>query len=180
VRCIEELCAIDSGIRRFARDVLKPHIRANYGGMHIEYVSDPAGSQRGQTDESTCIEILAEEGIYAEMAASNLFSRRREAVAKALTTMIDGRPGFLLNAKSKLIRKGFGGGYRYRKMRMQTGDVYANDPEKNKFSHPHDALQYAVMRLLGGNDRGATDQSAYHGGTTDARPVEVESAEGWV
>ena len=182
IRILEELCALDSGIRRFARDVLKPHVRTHYSDMIIEYISDPAGNQRGQTDESTCIEILGEEGISAEMAETNLFSRRREAVAKALTTMIDGRPGLLVNVKAKLVRTGFAGGYRYRKMRMQTGDVYANEPEKNKWSHPADATQYAVMRLIGsagGRSGGSQDQSQYHGGTQDAYPVQVESAEGW-
>ena len=180
VRILSELCAIDSGIRRFARDALIPYIRSQYHDMTLEYVSDPAGSQRGQTDEATCIEILREEGIHAEMADSNLFARRREAVAKALTTMIDGAPGFLLDPTCKTLRKGFLGGYRYRRMRLQTGESYANEAEKNKFSHPHDALQYAAMRMVHGSGDTIRDQSQYQGGSSEARPVEVESPEGWV
>jgi hypothetical protein len=50
----------------------------------------------------------------------------------------------LLNKSCKSLRKGFLGGYHYR--RIQTsGERYEDKPNKNKFSHVHDALQYLML-----------------------------------
>jgi hypothetical protein len=44
-----------------------------------------------------------------------------------------------------MVRKGFNGGYRYRKLQVSGGERYSDEPEKNKYSHPHDALQYLLL-----------------------------------
>ena len=53
-----------------------------------------------------------------------------------------GLPGFLSNPENKIINQGFKYGYRYRLNRKGQQEVR---PDKNDFSHPHDALQYAVL-----------------------------------
>jgi hypothetical protein len=40
------------------------------------------------------------------------------------------------------------GGYHYRRMRI-SGERYTENPEKNSYSHPADALGYAGTRLFG-------------------------------
>ena len=58
--------------------------------------------------------------------------------------MLDGKAGFLLDKKCINLKKGFNGGYHYR--RLQTsGDRYDEKPFKNRYSHVHDALQYLMM-----------------------------------
>jgi hypothetical protein len=57
---------------------------------------------RADTDEKTCFMELAEEGIPAVPASNNSFVGRREAVAKYLTRMIDGKPGLILDPKCDL------------------------------------------------------------------------------
>ena len=58
--------------------------------------------------------------------------------------MVDGKAGFLLSPSCNQLRKGFLGGYHYR--RIQTsGERYEDRPNKNKFSHVHDALQYLML-----------------------------------
>jgi hypothetical protein len=44
----------------------------------------------------------------------------------------------------KTLRKGFNGGYRYRKIGTSGSAKYTPEPDKNEYSHPHEALQYAI------------------------------------
>ena len=70
--------------------------------------------------------------------------------------MVDGSPGLVLDPACVQLIKGFQGGYHYRRMSV-SGDRYEDRPFKNKFSHIHDALQYALLgagegrQILGGD-----------------------------
>jgi hypothetical protein len=59
--------------------------------------------------------------------------------------MIEGKPALELSPDCKVLRKGFNGGYRYRRIQNVGDEKYHNIPEKNRFSHIHDALQYAAL-----------------------------------
>ena len=142
---LDEIFAKDMGIRQFARDVVKPFLAINYRDFTYQAVGDPAGASRRDTDEKTCFMELAEEGIACVPAISNTFVARREAVAKHLTRMTDGMPGFLLDPKCEMLRRGFNGRYQYRRLQVIGREEYRDVPEKNDFSHLHDALQYASL-----------------------------------
>ncbi|MGQ5525469.1 hypothetical protein ACUHMQ_19695 [Chitinimonas sp. PSY-7] len=60
----------------------------------------------------------------------------------------------MLDKSFKVLIKGFNGGYQYRKMLVPGEERYTETPDKNRFSHPHDALQYVALGHLGnpGND----------------------------
>lgn len=151
----DEMVATSMGIDRFSDDVLL-HIEHEHAGYQFEDYADPAGVQRAQTDEKSCYEIMLSKGIRV-IAGEVAPSLRIEAVKKPLNTMIAGSPAFLLHPRCKVLRRGFMGGYQYR--RMQTSiEKYADKPEKNDYSHPHDALQYDASKLFGGMLRGR-DQS---------------------
>lgn len=141
---LDELIGEDMGIRQFASDVVRPLLMTKYSRNKITSVGDPAGMNRAQTDERTCFQELYEVGIAAEPANTNDFLPRREAVAFYLTKMAGGEPGMLISPSCKTIRKGFIGGYRYERLRV-AGERYKDRPVKDKFSHPHDALQYACL-----------------------------------
>jgi hypothetical protein len=130
----DELTAEDMGIRQFAHDVLKPHLATNWAGYGFQAWGDPAGTARAQSDEKTCFMELAEAGIPASPASSNVFLTRREAVARYLTKLIDGKPGFLLHPRCSRLRKGFMGGYCYRRL-ATGGERYRDVPDKNIYSH---------------------------------------------
>ena len=144
---LDELIAERMGIKQFTSLVVKPHLAANYSEFTIGIsMGDPAGGQGAQTDEQTCLGVLADEGIYTRPAPTNALIPRREAVAGFLNTMVDGMPAFRLSNRCKTLRKGFLGGYHFR--RLQLGgvtDKHVDKPDKNKFSHPHDALQHAAQ-----------------------------------
>lgn len=145
MRVLDELVSEDMGIRQFANDIVKPFLALHYHGMEINSVGDPAGAFRSQTDERTCMDELKEAGLKTEPARTNDFTARRESVAGFLTRMVDGLPAFLLNPRCKVLRKGFNGGYHYRRMQVPGQERYQLKPDKNSYSHPHDALQYGGL-----------------------------------
>ena len=143
---LDELVAEDMGIAQFARDVVKPHLSQFYPGFGINAVGDPAGMSRSQTEERTCFQELLEAGIPAIPAPTNEFIARREAVAKLLTSLIDGKPALQVSPKAPMVRKGFNGHYHFE--RLQVGGhegLFKSVPKKNDASHVHDALQYAAL-----------------------------------
>jgi len=162
---LHELVCFDMGAVRFA-ELLKSDITRFFRGIDVEIYGDPAGDFRAQTDEKTPFQILRNSGLRASPAPSNDISLRIEAVENALTRMVDGQSGFLLDNRCLNLKKGFNGGYHYR--RLQTsGDRYDEKPFKNRYSHVHDALQYMMM--------GAGEGRALTYGKGNAKPTVVNT-----
>jgi hypothetical protein len=149
---VAELFAKDMGIRQFARDIVKPFLLNNFQKYHFQACGDPAGVSRKDTDERTCFMELADEGIPAVPASSNTFVARREAVAKFLNKMVDGKPGILVDPACDMIRRGFNGRYQYRRLQVVGAERFKDIPDKNDYSHLHDALQYAALYALSMNN----------------------------
>jgi len=142
----DELVSESMGIDRFSDEVIA-HCSQEYSDYDFEDYGDPAGTERAQTDEKTCYEILHSKDIDIQPGLQTM-SIRLESVRKPLRTLTGGKPQFQLHPRCKMLRKGFQGGYQYR--RMQTSaERYTNAPDKNMYSHPHDALQYIATRLFG-------------------------------
>lgn len=150
---LRELVATDMGIVRFA-ELLRSECAIQFPGFQFQVWGDPAGDYRAQTDERTPFQVLRTAGITARSAPTNDVALRIEAVANPLTRMIDREPGLLLDPRCVMLRKGFGGGYHYRRMQVSGAERYDMSPNKNKFSHVHDALQYALCG--GGESRSLT------------------------
>jgi len=55
---------------------------------------------------------------------------------------------FLLSEKCEMLRRGFISGYRYEQKVRLAGEIFKDKPEKNEFSHVHDALQYAALEYV--------------------------------
>ena len=140
---MQEIVAFDMGIVRFA-EVLRQEIATRYSGSEVIIFGDPAGDFRAQTDESTPFQILRGAGLYARPAPSNDVSLRLESVSAPLGRMIEGMSGFLIDYRCRTLIKGFEGGYQYKRMQV-SGERYADKPDKNHFSHVHDALQYLML-----------------------------------
>jgi len=138
-----EIVAIDMGIVRFA-ELLRQEIATRFVGLDVNIIGDPAGDFRAQTDESTPFQILRGAGLRAVPAPSNSVDLRLESVSSQLTKMSDGKSGFLIDRRCPMLIKGFQGGYSYRRMQV-SGERYDDKPEKNMYSHIHDALQYLML-----------------------------------
>ena len=65
--------------------------------------------------------------------------------------MVDGKPGFQLDPRVGVLRKGFAGGYCFAQVQTKGDPTFHETPKKNAYSHPHDALQYLIV-ALGGAD----------------------------
>ncbi|BAI73187.1 hypothetical protein AZL_025490 [Azospirillum sp. B510] len=134
-------------------DRLNALLGSRYPGFDAVGWCDPAAAARASTDERSWLDIVrARTKLRWEKAPSNALSARLEAVRLPLTRLIDGQPGFLLSPRCKVVRKGFNAGYRFKRIRAGGGDHFTDEPEKNAFSHPHDAVQYMC---LGGGGYGA-------------------------
>ena len=139
---LKELVCQDMGAVKFA-ELLRQEM-AEYKQTEFNIYGDPAGDFRAQTDESTPFQILRGAGIQAFPAPSNDIALRLESVNAVLTRMTDGQTSFLVSPKCINIRKGFLGGYHYRRLQV-SGDRYEDKPMKNRYSHVMDALQYLMM-----------------------------------
>jgi hypothetical protein len=65
-------------------------------------------------------------------------------VSSSLNKMVDGKPAFLIDRRCPTLIKGFEGGYQYKRMQV-SGERFDDKPEKNMYSHIHDALQYLML-----------------------------------
>ena len=58
--------------------------------------------------------------------------------------MIEGKPALLVDRRCTQLIKGFEGGYAYKRMQV-SGERFDDKPDKNMFSHVHDAAQYLFL-----------------------------------
>jgi len=156
VHILEEFVAEGMGIKQFSEQVLLPALRAKYSSCDWNFVGDPAGNRRADTDEQTVFKELSDLGIEAEAANTNIPLVRWEAVRYYLQQMRDGKPAFLVHPDCKVLIKGFNGGYKLRRIQLAGSTKFHNKADKNKYSHPHDALQYLCLYIRG--DVGASEE----------------------
>jgi hypothetical protein len=138
-----EIVAIDMGIVRFA-EMLRQEIATRFANLDVHIYGDPAGDFRAQTDESTPFQILRGAGLRATPAPSNSVDLRLESVSSCLNKMVEGKPAFLIDRRCPTLIKGFEGGYSYKRLQV-SGERFDDKPEKNMYSHVHDALQYLML-----------------------------------
>lgn len=124
-------------------------------------VGDPAGDQRSaaamHSDAATCFDIARKRGIRMR-AGNQSESLRLGSVRKALRTLVAGKPIAQVTPECKVLRRGYQGRYEYRKMRIAgAGDRYHDKPDKNEYSHIHDANQYVAVHLFGASVKAAQE-----------------------
>lgn len=145
LRIFKELTEINMGIDRFLDTVVIPWIRTNISS-HSDLKKnwfcfvDPAGINRSQTDESTCVQSIAR--YFNPIPGPIAWEERRSAVAKLLMKLEKGEPSFQIYGKDcPILLKGFEGGYRFNEKNV---DIEPNKlrPIKDVHSHIHDATQY--------------------------------------
>ena len=108
--------------------------------------------------EKTCFDILRGKGIAIRAGEQNL-TIRLESVRKPLNTLRNGKPQLQISPRCEMLRKGFMGRYQYRRVKVAgSAERYHDEPEKNEYSHPHDALQYVATRVFGDAVRGMDQQ----------------------
>jgi hypothetical protein len=148
-RLLTFACAVSEGmgISRFTQEKIKPMLAERFPGMPVIIIGDPAGSQRAQTDERSCFDILKAEGFRVLPAHTNSIVARIAAVEKFLSRQVEAGPGHLIDPSCVELIRALRGGYRYKV--KKTGET-DDSPEKNSHSHVADAHQYACLHADGG------------------------------
>lgn len=139
-----ELVAENMAIVEFSKR-LRNYVEERFPGMSFRIYGDPAGMQRSQVDARSAFDVLRADGwiVYPGEQSPQL---RYDSVRAGLTRLVGGEPGFLLDPSCAILRQGFSGGYHYRRIKV-AGERYDNVPNKNKYSHPHDGLQYLMSQF---------------------------------
>ena len=143
---LDELQGEGMGLEQFLINIMNPLMQTKYQGFQIVGQGDPSGNVRSQTDEKTCYQVLKDYGYKnVQPARTNGLISRHMAVEGFLGKLVDGQPGLVLSPNCGMLRKGFNGGYRRKK--IPGLDEYYEIPDKNVYSHYHDALQYLCMGI---------------------------------
>lgn len=143
----DELVAEDMDARTFGR-LLRQKIITEYPNIDFRFCGDPAGDYRAQSDSSTPFMMLQAEGIPAYPAWTNDPVIRISACAAPMKRLDSlGQPGFLIGPRCKVLRKALAGGYQYKRLQVTGDERYTDVPYKNRYSHPADAFQYAMLSL---------------------------------
>jgi len=95
--------------------------------------------------------VLKQNGFNVRPTLTNDPALRIEAVEQPLTRLADKHPALLVDPGCKNLIAGFEGGYHYKRLAVSGNERFEDRPDKNRFSHVHDALQY--MMLGGGEGR---------------------------
>lgn len=143
---LSEVSAQNMGIERFVDTVMRPHIAAKYPGLPLRVAPDPAGWQKTQVGEISPADVLKQKGFTLVRPTTNNPKLRIAAVERQLGRYLDGKPAFVVDPSCASLIKGFKSGYRWKANRK--GDLEeSTSPDKNEYSHIHDALQYACCVL---------------------------------
>lgn len=161
LRVFKELIATNMGIRSFMDKAVMPYIKTELKKFRlsdIEVYGDPAGKAKSGNDENSPLGILNDEyNLTAYPTATNDPLRRWEAVNSFLLSEIDGKPAFEIGSDCTVLKKGFNGGYQFRRLNV-SGEKYADKADKNEYSHPHDGLQYLCQGAHGEIDYAWRDE----------------------
>ena len=149
---IAELVSENMGIETFIRTKLNPYIANNLQGCTFLVAPDPAGYAKQQMNEMSLVDVLKEAGFKCVKPPTNKPELRIQAVERLLMQQLEGKALYLVDPACTSLIKGFRYGYRYK---IKKNGEMEDKPDKNEFSHVHDANQYAdsVMDM---NLRGAS------------------------
>jgi len=140
----DEFLAEDMSAVTFAPE-LKKYIDANYPDYKFKGWGDPSGQNKGQGTDETPFRIIRGAGIPCQPTQSNKPLIRRAALEEPMKEIcMDGKPRFILLPKCKMTRKGLQGGFCFRRLQT-TGERYTDEPDKNEYSHPCEALEYGLQ-----------------------------------
>lgn len=139
-----ELIGDNESASLFAPRVAK-HLARFYPGFTYQFWGDPRGADGNQSDERTAYDVFLTYGMRVLPATTdNNPEFRRSTVEKVL----DRRHGFRINPSVTVAKRGFAGGYHYRKIKGVAG-MYAPQPVKNMYSHVVESVENA---LIGGGE----------------------------
>jgi hypothetical protein len=172
VRILREMIGKDKGLHQFIREDVKPILENEFANQDIVSHGDPSGISRAMADSTiNCYQILIQAGIPTELATTNDFMHRRNAVIERLMQRIGQESGFIVDPSCQELIRGFNGGYQFKRVNVGGSTArYQDHADKNDSSHPHDALQYGILGL--DKERKKAQKSTY-------KPQQRLTAKAW-
>jgi hypothetical protein len=152
VLTLAELTSENMGIETFIRTKLTPFVANHYPGFNMICAPDPAGFMKQQLNEMTLVDALKAAGFKCVKPPTNKPDLRIQAVERLLSQQLEGKAMYLVDPACKMLIKGFRTGYRYK---LKKNGELEDSPDKNEFSHVHDANQYADA-IIDMNVRGSS------------------------
>jgi hypothetical protein len=140
VLTLAELNSENMGIETFIATKLQPFIANNFVGCAFVCAPDPAGFMKQQLNELTLVDALKRAGFKCVKPPTNKPELRIQAVERLLMQQVEGKAMYLIDPRCKTLISGFKSGYRYK---IKRNGEMEDKPDKNSFSHIHDANQYA-------------------------------------
>ena len=144
---VHELVGRDMGADKFA-PLLRNELAQKFPGMRFKIWGDPSGDYPGQNDDNVPFRIFRKHRLPVMEAPSILFSVRLQAMEAAFTRMVEGKPAVIISPTCTTLIAALDGGWHYRRLKV-AGERYTEEPEKDEYSDPADALGYL---LLGGGE----------------------------
>lgn len=139
---IAELSPQDVTLEEFIAEHMLPLLQSRFAGQRPIVIGDPTGGSRSALAQMNSFQTLQQFGIVARPAPTNDPDMRIAAV----NYFLQREGGFIVDPRCTTIIEAMIGGYRFKKRNPSDMDTtYKDRPEKNKFSHPADALQYAAL-----------------------------------
>lgn len=139
---LDELSPQDLTLEEFIQEHLLPRLQGSFANHSPLIVGDPTGGSRSALAQHNSFQMLQMYNLVAKPAPTNDPDIRIDAVDYFLAR----EGGFIVDPKCTTIIEAMLGGYRYKKRNSSDKDsTYKDRPEKNKYSHPADALQYAAL-----------------------------------
>lgn len=145
---LQEVSGHDIGLELHVERSLRPALMDHrYLGKMVAIVGDPAGRAKSSIYESTSFDDLKRLGFTAFPAPTNDIDPRLRAVEAWLCRQVDGGPAMVINGpRCPNVVRALGGGYRYAKTKAGQNKPL---PEKNKWSHYMDGLEYVCLSAHG-------------------------------
>ena len=125
-------------------------LRIDFFGMRLYGYGDPAGTQRGQSNEQSCYDIYRLPTINLhdiEPASTNSLVPRIGAAEKLLNKMVGGEPALMIDSGCDVLRKALASGYKYKKIGGSIDQQFSDVPDKGYFSHIANAFEYLCLYI---------------------------------
>lgn len=150
LRVVKEFITARSFLRELMENDVVPWLAINADGYEVVYISDPSTFTAREDSGKSAMQLLADIGIDAQPARTNLIEPRLDAVIQYLTRLVEGGSPALLVSRlgCPALRKGFIREYVFKATKTVAGTKVVDKKSPDK-SHPwsdiHDCLQYVAL-----------------------------------
>lgn len=142
---LKEIVLTDAGAVDLAKAVNRS-MAEDFAGFRLGPCwGDPAGDQRAGTDKRTPFQVMRAAGIPTRPTETNDPEIRRMALQNPLTRMVDGGVGIIFDPRCRITIAGLEGGWHYKRVQGGGSELFEDEPAKNRFSHPCEALEYGLL-----------------------------------